>query len=913
MTANMAAPAHAQVQALSVASSSSSVASAVSLASLIVSLAILAFILYRQLTVRSLSKDNLVAPIILIIAGISSQSSYNHTHPLTTSGVVTLVAVLVLDSVALGAVRALTVRIWRADGRVLRQGTWLTAAIWIAQVAIHAVVDAVAKIGNGSILLSLGLTLVAQYLVLLARARNPEQLPATPPASAVRSAARPVPGRGLPRALRILRWPVLLLWILLVVLLNHYSSQLSKVTNDTASAYLPGSAQSTKVAELQLGGARAGQAGQNETNQAVAVFAGSGPLTAADRSAVAAAHTAVRNLVGKVRGVQAPGPVQRSADGRAELFEINVVTPQQGGTSLIADAVKAIRAPVHSAAARAGDGLKSAVTGPAAVTADGNSGNQQTALLLTAIVIVAIILLLVYRSPVLWLLPLISALGAIVIAQSGAHGLASAGLTVSSLSSAILIVLVFGAATDYALLLVHRYREELRSNATTSDAMAATLRTTYGTLLASASTVVVALLCLLFASSGSLHGLGPVGAVAVAAAFLAQTTFLPALLLVLGRWIFWPRIPRQGQPSKEASRLWSAVGRALLRRTGLIATVSVILLAAAASALLTLHINQNPAKDIKGHPDSETGQQLLSEHFPAGAAAPLVLVVRPVHAAAAAAAAHGVAGVATVTPSGTIGGYDAFSVTLTGDPYSAHGFSTIKALRTAADNAAPSTLVGGSPAVQLDISTAAQRDDALLFPLILVVIMLIIGLLLRAIVAPIVLVATTALSFAASFGLAALLWHSLGYAGVDPQVPMYIFVFLVALGVDYNIFLSARIREESRAKGTRAGTLEGLSVTGGVITAAGIVLAGTFAALTQLPSISVTEVGSAVAIGVLVDTFLVRSVLAPSLILLIGDRTWWPSHPAARQVPAPRAPAARSDVRVTDGQAARRNASSNKR
>lgn len=681
-------------------------------------------------------------------------------------------------------------------------------------------------------------------------------------------------GDRLARALRQLRWPLVAVWVLAVLFLDPLASSLSKVTNDTASAYLPVTAQSTRVAELQEA-AQHGP-GQPESDQAVMVFARAGGLSRADLAAVTSARSGVERLVGRVRGLAAPGPLQRSPDGQAVTFTLAVTAPQHSVTSVDSDAVKAVRQVVDASAAD--NGLQVAVTGDAAITADGGSGTQ-TALLLSALVIVAIILLLVYRSPILWLLPLLGALGAIVVAQAAAHGLASAGLTVSSLSTAILIVLVFGAASDYALLLTHRYREELRRHATAEDAMAAAMRRSLPTLVASAATVTGAMLCLLAAESASLHGLGPVGAVAIVSALLAQTTLLPALLLVVGRRAFWPRIPTYGQQPGEESSLWSAVGTRVARHPARVALGVVVLLVAACAGLAALRTDNNPLSNLKGHPGSVIGAQLLAEHYPSGAVAPLVLLTPPGRASAAAATARATPGVATVARHGTTADYADYSVTLSVPPYGAKGSATIENLRHRLGQEAPGALVGGQPAIQYDVAQAANRDTVVLIPLVLVVILVVIALLLQAVVASFVLVATTALSFAASFGLSNLLWrYGLGYSGIESQLPLYIFIFLVALGVDYNIFLSARIREATRHTGTAAGTLRGLSVTAGVITAAGIVLAGTFAALAQLPSVSLTEVGTAVAIGVLLDTLLVRTVLVPSTFLTIGDHIWWPSR-----------------------------------
>jgi putative drug exporter of the RND superfamily len=671
--------------------------------------------------------------------------------------------------------------------------------------------------------------------------------------------------------LRRLRWPVLILWVLAVVLLHPLASSLSKVTNDTSSAYLPPSAQSTRVALLQQ--ASQHRVGQPVTNEAVVVFVRPGGLTTADLTAVAAARSAVERLSDTIPGLGQPGPARRSADGKAAAFVATVSSQANSATGVDTIAIKAIGQAAQTVTKEAG--LQVAVTGSAAENADIGQGSQ-TRLLLTALVIVVIILLLVYRSPVLWLLPVIGALGAIVVAQAAAHSLANAGLTVSSLSSSILIVLVFGAATDYALLLTHRYREELRHHAAVENAMAAALRTTLPTLAASAATVTGAMLCLLAAESASLHGLGPVGAVAIVSALLAQATLLPALLLVLGRRAFWPRIPRPGAAGGEESRAWSTIGSRAASRPGLIVLGGVVVLAAAGLGLTALRIDNNPIANLKGNPQSVVGARLVTAHFGPGALDPIVLLVPPREATTAVRVTRAISAIAGVSPEAPVEGYAAYSVTLAVDPYGAQAAATVKDLRRQLE-AAPGSLVGGDPAISYDLTQAADRDTAVLIPLVLAVILLVVAVLLQAIVAPLLLVATTALSFAASFGLANLLWrHGLGYSGIEAGVDLYIFVFLVALGVDYNIFLTARIREEARKLGTPQGILRGLRVTGGVITAAGVVLAGTFLALTENPQVTVTEVGTAVAIGVLLDTLLVRTILVPATFLTIKDRIWWP-------------------------------------
>jgi RND superfamily putative drug exporter len=685
---------------------------------------------------------------------------------------------------------------------------------------------------------------------------------------------------------------VTIAWLLAVIFLFPLASSLSHVTNDSNAANLPASAPSTRVISLELQQAARRGPGQPQTDTAFVVFAHGKGLTAADMTAIASARAAVARLASQASGLSTPSPVLRSADGQAALFTANVTAPANGQASADTAAVRAIRGVVGGPAGRAADGLQVEVTGSAAVTAD--TGTPTTTILeLTALVIVALVFFVVYRSPLLWFLPLLGAVTAIQVAQAAAHGLASAGLTVSTLSSDILIVLVFGAASDYALLLIHRYREELCRHATTEDAMAAALRRTLPTLLASSGTVTIAMICLLVAQSASLHGLGPVGAVGIVSALLAQTTFLPALLLVLGPAAFWPHAPRAGQVRSGESRLWSGIGTRIARHPARVAFAVVVLLGVACAGLAALRIDNSNLNQVKGAPGSVAGAQVVDDHFPAGLLDPVAILAPPVRARAAVAAAKATPGVSAVLPEAPLAGYACYDVVMSVPPYGASGHGVIVHLRQRLDRAAPGSLVGGDPAVQYDITQASGHDALVLIPLVLVVILVVIALLLQAIVAPLVLVATTALSFAASFGLSDLLWrYGLGYAGIESQVPVYIFIFLVALGVDYNIFLAARIREEGRQLGIRQGTLRGLSVTGGVITAAGVVLAATFAALVLEPTVYLTEVGTAVAIGVLLDTLLVRTVLVPAALLTIGERVWWPTRPGrtAAAVTADRAP-----------------------
>jgi RND superfamily putative drug exporter len=710
----------------------------------------------------------------------------------------------------------------------------------------------------------------------------------------------PRPDGKLGRALHWLRWPVVVIWLVAVVALNPLASSLSNVTSNSAAAYLASSADSTKVVELEQAAVHGH--GKPDVDAVIVVFGRDRSLTPADQAAIASARAAVARLAKTLPGLTAPGNPVPSADGQATYFAATITTQANNETANDIRTVQSVRQAASAAASRAHDGLQVAVTGQAAIVADsGVSSKAQTDLRLTALMIIVVILLLVYRRPFLWLFPLFGAIGAIVVAEAGAHGLGNAGLTVSSLSASILIVLVLGAASDYALLLIHRYREELRHHAAAEDAMAVALRHTFPTLMASAGTVTCAMLCLLAAQSASLHGLGPVGAIAIVSALLAQTTFLPALLLVFGRAALWPRAPRDGIEGRDESRIWSGLGTRVARRPVPVALAAVALLLTACLSLAALHTDNSPTSSVKGHPGSVTGQQLLAAHYPAGGFDPLDLLIPPTEAAAAAAAARATSDVSSVAPSTPVSSYTHYTVTLSVDPYGSRGGTVIAGLRDRLAQDAPGSLVGGGPAIQYDTTQAARHDAFVLIPLVLLVILVIIALLLQAIVAAVVLVATTALSFAASFGLANLLFRNgLGYPGIESQIPLYIFIFLVALGVDYNIFLSARIREESRQKSILQGTLRGLGATGGVITAAGVVLAGTFADLTRLPNASVAEVGIAVALGVLLDTLLVRTVLVPAAFLSIGQRVWWPAR-SARELTDMRVSAAQDNQQTEGG------------
>ncbi|HEX3004941.1 MAG TPA: MMPL family transporter, partial [Angustibacter sp.] len=581
---------------------------------------------------------------------------------------------------------------------------------------------------------------------------------------------------------------------------------------------------------------------------------------------------------------------------------------------------------------------------------------------------VFIILLLVYRSPLLPLAALMTSAFGLSLAALVVFPLAKSGtITLDGQSQGILSILVIGAATDYALLLVSRYREELHDHASKYVAMRRAWRGSVEPIAASAATVVLGLLCLLLSQLGSTRGLGPVGAIGIGGALLSALTLLPLLLLVpvillaavalgiafaigavlvnaavglvlvvlvlaagvylavrrrqalrstddaeatslpwyaraeSGRWLFWPRTPRLDHVHRADSvggrgiwgRIASLVGNH--PRVVWVATL-VVLLGAAVFAPSLKADGVSTSQVFRDRVESVVGQDVLTQHFPGGAGSPALLVVQETDAQQALQVVRSVQGVAsaqlTVDPSMASGnqppppkvvdGQVEIEATLSAAADSPAAEETVKRLRKAVDQVGQDVLVGGTTAVNLDVREASRRDLTVIIPAILVVILLVLMVLLRAVVAPLLLIGANVLSFGATIGVSALVFnHVLGFPGGDPQIPLYGFVFLVALGIDYSIFLMTRVREESLEQGTKRGVLVGLAVTGGVITSAGVVLAATFGALATLPLLFLQQIAFIVAFGVLLDTLVVRSLLVPALTRDIGGRVWWPSRFAA--------------------------------
>lgn len=675
---------------------------------------------------------------------------------------------------------------------------------------------------------------------------------------------------------RYVKYVVVVFWLAVVALLGPLAGQLTGAQNNEAKSWLPVGAESTKVLDV------AATFVSTDTIPAVLVYERAGGLTADDAAEVAAdvaQFAAIPELDGDVIG---PIPSQ---DGEAA----QVVVPLDlgpDGWNLAEDKVADLRATAEDGA----DGMAVYVTGPAGFAADSSGAFDgiESTLLYAAAGVVIIILLLTYRSPVLWLLPVMSAGVALTVAQAVVYLLVdNFGLTVNAQSQGILTVLVFGAGTDYALLLVARYREELRRHSDRHQAMAVALHRASPAIIASGATVAVGMLCLLFATIESTSGLGPVAAVGIVVGLLVMLTLLPALLVLVGRWVFWPRVPHVGDEEPSVAGFWAKVGERIARRPRRTWIGTALVLAVAAVGIVQLNATglSTEGSYTTTQPAIEGGK-VLAEHFDGGAGQPVVVIANADQAEAVRGAFAAVEGIdaATVTEPAVMGGYAYLEGTLTSQPDSQEAYDTIDRARDAV-HAVPGAeaLVGGSSAITLDMERAAWRDSQVVIPLTLLAVLIILVLLLRSVVAPLVLMGTVVLSFGAALGVSALVFrHVFGFEGADAQLPLFVFTFLVALGIDYNIFLMTRVREEAQRLGHRRGSLVGLAATGGVITSAGLVLAGTFAVMGTLPLTAFVEIGFAVAFGVLLDTIVVRSVLVTALNLDIGRLMWWPSKLARR-------------------------------
>ena len=588
-----------------------------------------------------------------------------------------------------------------------------------------------------------------------------------------------------------------------------------------------------------------------------------------------------------------------SQDGKALLA--NVPFDNAKATAQLAEKKPALPAVVNAIRFYSDEFAKSAgfethVTGFAAIFADLFSafGAIDSTLLLTTLSVVALILIVVYRSPVLWILPLFTALVAESLAGAVIYILAKQDvITLDGQSQGILSVLVIGGATDYALLLIARYREELHHFDSRFDAMKIAWRGVVEPIIASGSTVTLGLLVLLLSQLSNTRGLGPVGAIGIVASMITVLTLLPALLVVFGRWIFWPRIPRHDDKDEKLTGMWSKVANATANSPKKFAIVTTVILLVFAGFITTLKASGiSTTEGFTSRPDSLIGQDVLLEHFPGGQSQPTQILITESKVPEAIAALKLIDGVSSVVPEvdgqvlpgqpmpaiKVVNGKVVLDATLNVPADSKEGRNLVPVIRGAVHPIDPESLVGGISATFYDLNVVAAHDRNLIIPIVLILIAIILGLLLRSIVAAVVLLVTVILSFVATLGVSALVFnHIFGFAGADTGFPLFTFIFLVALGIDYNIFLMTRVREEAIKIGTIAGVTKGVTVTGGVITSAGVVLAATFTVLGVLPLVALAQIGFAVAFGVLLDTLVVRSILVPALVHLLGPKIWWPA------------------------------------
>lgn len=644
---------------------------------------------------------------------------------------------------------------------------------------------------------------------------------------------------------------------------------------ETSNASLPLGSDSLEAAELR------GLLPQAQGSAAVVLFSRDGQrLTRADLAAVGERARALPGATG--------APPVVAEDGTAATVLVPVTASDAIATArVVADLRAAARTDLPS-------GLTARVTGPAAVQADLAAvfDGANLRLLAATATVVALLLVLTYRSPLLWLVPLtVVGVADQLAATLATWALAAADVLWDESTVGILSVLVFGAGTDYALLLISRYRDELRVTRDRRTAMAHAVARTSGAVLSSASTVVLGLLTLLLSLFPATRGLGLACAVGVVVAAAFALLVLPAALVVFGRWVFWPQVPSVGQPSLADSRsLWRRVGDAVAGRPRTFVVLTLAGLAVAAAATTQIRTGLDAADQFLQKPEAIAAAERLAQSFPAGSADPTVVVTRGDPRQVAAVLA-GVEGVGSVRPAASGAGIAELRVVLDAEPGSAQAQDTVRALRDAASGL-PGTHVGGTEAGALDASDAASRDRLVILPLILVLVVLALAGLLRSVVAPVVLVATVLATYLASLGIGWVLFTGvLGFDRLDDSVPLLAFVFLVALGVDYNIFLVTRATQEARDHGTRQGMLRALSATGGVITSAGVLLAAVFAVLGVLPLVVLAQLGVVICVGVLLDTLVVRTVLVPAVALILGDRFWWPRRfapaPATRDVPVP--------------------------
>jgi putative drug exporter of the RND superfamily len=701
---------------------------------------------------------------------------------------------------------------------------------------------------------------------------------------------------------------VVISWFIISGIFGPLFGKLTSVQENNNSSFLPKGAEATQASEVIATFSDK----DSFTFPTLILFEGKGD---------AATFAAINSHLATVGDLTLGGTTATIKDYLAPAQQITVF-PSEDGKAILANIpldgtalgkvlpndepvlpaiIEALREDVEPIAKA--NGVESYVTGPGGLFGDlfAAFGSIDSTLLLTTLGVVAVILIVVYRSPILWIIPLVSALFALTLAGGIVYLLAKNDIIdVDGQSQGILSILVIGAATDYALLLIARYREELHLHESRFSAMRAAYKGVWEPILASGSTVAISLLILLFSQLSNTAGLGPVGAIGIVCAMFTILTLLPAFLLIFGRWIFWPRRPLFDGDDHVMSGMWSKVGTSVGKnpRKAWVISGSVLLLFAFASTTLKTD-GLGTIDTFTGNPESVVGQKKLETHFPGGEGDPTQVVFSAAKIDQMSAALRQAPGVTDVTPQlaglpilgqplpevAQVNGKVILNLTLNKAPDSVEAGNDVPEIRRIAKSVDPSALVGGTSAVYFDVRTANSEDNRTIIPIVLLAITLILGLLLRSIISAILLLATVVLSYFATLGVCALVFnHVFGFPGGDNSFPLFAFIFLVALGIDYNIFLMTRVREESLKIGTRAGVIKGLTVTGAVITSAGIVLAATFAVLGLLPLVPLAQLGFAVAFGVLLDTIIVRSILVPALVHEIGPKVWWPSKLAKESV-----------------------------
>jgi RND superfamily putative drug exporter len=630
---------------------------------------------------------------------------------------------------------------------------------------------------------------------------------------------------------------------------------------------IPKSFESYKAAE------RDAALGAPPASSALVVFEKSSKLNAQDKALI-------ENKIG-VLGIYAPNPflppVRYSQDGKAALQVVPLI--QTDALALINTRVTSIR---QMAAKDLPANIKSYVSGPEGFANDLAHvfDGADIKLLIATGLVVMVLLLVTYRSPILWLIPLF-----VVACEADSAGMVARvvsnafGITPDASVNGILSVLVFGVGTDYALLLISRYREELLKQADRFQAMRRAWIGAAPAIVASATTVILALLTLLLAQTQGTRALGIACATGVLLTLILSLTWLPACLVIFGRWVFWPLVPRLGAVDKSLTGTWSKLGTWVSKKPRLIAASGFLVLVALACGSLGLKIGLSSTQQFLAKPEAVVGQEVLAKHFGAGLGSPILIMTNTAAVDQVSAVAQRTPGVALVSKGQADDQVTEVFATIKYAPQTEESFRVVQQLRDRLHRVpGANALVGGIDAAALDVRSAQVLDQDLIIPLILAIVFLVLLVLLRSVLAPVLLLLTVVASFFASLGAGWLVFqHVFHFPALANSTLLLSFLFLVALGVDYNIFLATRALEESKTLGVKQGMIRALGSTGGVITSAGVLLAAVFAVLGVLPLIALTQVGAIVCIGVLLDTLLVRTVIVPALAFLSGRNFWWPN------------------------------------